>query len=287
MFARDCQIGSKIRQGRSRFDMIDTKEISHVIGAPVFDPRENKVGTVGQIYVDPKGRPLWATVKTGLFGTSQSFVPLENASADGDVLHVGFEKDYVKDAPRIDDDGALSEADEEALYEYYNLDYSAADAAPDADYSTGADSTDPDFSAGHDTSGPNTDSAMTRSEERLRVDKEQTQRGTARLHKYVVTEQQSVTVPVSHEEVRVEREPITDANRDEALSGPDISEEDHEMTLDEERVVVSKETTPVERVRLDKETVTEDQQVSEEVRKEQIDFEDDGTTRRNQHPNRR
>jgi uncharacterized protein (TIGR02271 family) len=203
-------------------------------------------------------------------------VPLENASADGDVLHVGFEKEYVKDAPRIDDDGALSEADEEALYEYYNLDYSAADATPDADYSTG-----------HDTSGPNTDSAMTRSEERLRVDKEQTQRGTARLHKYVVTEQQSVTVPVSHEEVRVEREPITDANRNEALSGPDISEEDHEMTLDEERVVVSKETTPVERVRLDKETVTEDQQVSEEVRKEQIDFEDDGTTRRNQHPNRR
>ncbi|HUG51939.1 MAG TPA: PRC and DUF2382 domain-containing protein [Terrimesophilobacter sp.] len=263
--------------------MIDTNVIPRVIGAPVFDPRDDKVGTVGQIYVDAKGRPLWATVKTGLFGMSQSFVPLENASADGDVLHVGFEKDYVKDAPRIDDDGALSEADEEALYEYYHLDYSAADATTDADYY----SSDTDYSTGHDTSGPNTDSAMTRSEERLRVDKQQEQRGKARLHKYVVTEQQNVTVPVSHEEVRVEREPITDANRDEALSGPDISEEDHEMTLNEERVVVSKETTPVERVRLDKETVTEDQQVSEEVRKEQIDYEEDGTTRRNQHPNRR
>jgi uncharacterized protein (TIGR02271 family) len=266
--------------------MIDTKQISRVIGAPVFDPRENKVGTVGQIYVDPKGRPLWATVKTGLFGTSQSFVPLENASADGDVLHVGFEKEYVKDAPRIDDDGALSEADEEALYEYYHLgytaDYSAADAMPDADLSTGTD-----YSTGHDTSGPNTDSAMTRSEERLRVDKEEAQRGRARLHKYVVTEQQNVTVPVSHEEVRVEREPITDANRDEALSGPDISEEDHEMTLNEERVVVSKETTPVERVRLDKETVTEEQQVSEQVRKERIDLEEDGKTRRNQNRDRR
>ena len=256
--------------------MIDTKEISHVIGAPVLDPRDNKVGTVGQVYVDPKGRPLWATVKTGLFGTSQSFVPLENASADGDALHVGFEKEYVKDAPRIDDDGALSSADEAALYEYYHLDYSAADATSDADYSTG-----------RDTSGPNTDSAMTRSEEQLRVDKEHAQSGTARLHKYVVTEEQNVTVPVSHEEVRVEREPITDANRDEALSGADISEEDHEMTLNEERVVVSKETTPVERVRLDKETVTEDQQVSEQVRKERIDYEEDGKTRRNQDPNRR
>ncbi|GAB3032592.1 PRC and DUF2382 domain-containing protein [Parafrigoribacterium mesophilum] len=268
--------------------MIDTKEISRVIGAPVVDPRDNKVGTVGQIYVDPKGRPLWATVKTGLFGTSQSFVPLENASADRDVLRVGFEKEFVKDAPRIDDDGALSEADEQALYEYYHLDYSAANEATGADYSTDTDyTTDADYMTGHDTTGPNTDSAMTRSEEQLRVDKEQTQRGTARLHKYVVTEEQNITVPVSHEEVRVEREPITDANRDEALSGPDISEEDHEVTLNEERVVVSKEATPVERVRLDKETVTEDQQVSEQVRKEQIDFDEDGTTRRNQHPNRR
>jgi Domain of unknown function (DUF2382). len=58
------------------------------------------------------------------------------------------------------------------------------------------------------------------------------------------------------------------------------------MTLNEERVVVSKETTPVERVRLDKETVTEDQQVSEQVRKERIDFEEDGKTRRNQNPDR-
>ena len=255
--------------------MIDTKEISHVIGARVLDPKDKKVGTVGQIYVDPKGRPMWATVKTGLFGTSQSFVPLENASAEGDVVHVGFEKEYVKDAPRIDDDGELSPTDEESLYEYYHLDYTAADEMPADDYSTG-----------RDTSGPNTDSAMTRSEEQLRVDKERTQSGTARLHKYVVTEEQNVTVPVSHEEVRVDREPITDANRDEALSGPGISEEDHEMTLNEERVVVSKETTPVERVRLDKETVTEDQQVSEQVRKERVDFEEGGKTRGNQDPNR-
>jgi len=88
-----------------------------------------------------------------------------------------------------------------------------------------------------------------------------------------VTEQQQVTVPVQREEVRLEREPITDANRGEATSGPDISEEVHEVTLHEERPVVQKETVPVERVRLDTDTVTEDVQVSEEVRKEQIDTE--------------
>ncbi len=110
---------------------------------------------------------------------------------------------------------------------------------------------------GHDTSGPTTDNAMTRSEEQLHVGTETRESGRARLRKYVVTEQETVTVPVQREEVRIEREPITDANRGEALDGPAISEEEHEVVLHEERPVVEKEAVPVERVRLDKETVTE------------------------------
>jgi len=78
-------------------------------------------------------------------------------------------------------------------------------------------------------------------------------------------------VPVSHEEVRIEREPITDANRGEALSGADITEEEHEITLHAERPVVSKEAVPVVRVKIGTETVTDEQTVTEEVRKEQID----------------
>jgi hypothetical protein len=69
----------------------------------------------------------------------------------------------------------------------------------------------------------------------------------------------------------IEREPITDANRDAALAGPDITESQHEVTLHAERPVVEKQTVPVERVRLDKETVTDEQTVGDEVRKEQID----------------
>ena len=128
---------------------------------------------------------------------------------------------------------------------------------------------------GHDTSGPNTDEAMTRSEERLDVGTTTRETGKARLRKYVVTEEQTVTVPVTHEEVRVEREPITDANVGDATAGAEISEEEHEVTLHEEQVVVNKEAVPVERVKLGTETVTEEQQVTEEVRKEQI--ETDGT----------
>ena len=116
---------------------------------------------------------------------------------------------------------------------------------------------------------------MTVSEERLNVGTEQREAGRARLRKYVVTENVTQTVPVQREEVRVEREPITDANRDAAMSGPDISEDEHEVVVHEERPVVQKETVPVERVRLDTETVTEQETVGEEVRKERVDVEGD------------
>jgi uncharacterized protein (TIGR02271 family) len=132
---------------------------------------------------------------------------------------------------------------------------------------------------GHDTSGPTTDNAMTRSEERLNVGTQTTEAGRARLRKFVVTENVTETVPVTREEVRLEREPITDANVGSALDGPAISEEEHEVVLHAERPVVEKEAVPVERVRLDKETVTDHETVTDEVRKERIEMEGaEGTT---------
>jgi uncharacterized protein (TIGR02271 family) len=133
---------------------------------------------------------------------------------------------------------------------------------------------------GYDTSGPTTDNAMTRSEERLKVGKTQGEVGRARLRKYVVTENVTTTVPVSHEEVRVDREPITDGNVGAAMSGKPISEEEHEVVLHAEKPVVETEAVPVERVRLSTETVTENQEVSGQVRKEQIDTSDIDQNRR-------
>ena len=132
---------------------------------------------------------------------------------------------------------------------------------------------------GH-TSGTATDEAMTVSEERLRVGTEKRESGRARLRKYAVTENVTKTVPVTHEEVRVEREPITDANVGAAKSGPDISEEEHEVVLREERPVVEKDVVPAERVRLTKETSTHDETVSGEVRKEQVDTDVDSSDRK-------
>ena len=254
--------------------MIDVNNLDALIGAEVVGSDDSKIGTIGQIYVDSNtSTPSWVTINTGLFGMSESFAPLDGADWDGEVLRVAFEKSVVKGAPRVANNGNLESAEEGALYEYYGV--------------NGQTNTDDarQFDAdgeGYDTSGPTTDEAMTRSEEQLHVHTEEVAAGRARLRKHIVTENQTVTVPVSHEEITLEREPITSANAGNATAGPDLSEEEHEVQLTEERVVINKETVPVERVRLGTETVTEEQRVTEAVRKEEIDIDDSeiGTERR-------
>ncbi|KAF4409836.1 YsnF/AvaK domain-containing protein, partial [Streptomyces lycii] len=119
---------------------------------------------------------------------------------------------------------------------------------------------------------------MMRSEERAYIDTEQHETGHARLRKHVVTEDVRTTVPVSHEEVHVTREPISPEDRSRSGNAR-IEESQVEVTLHEERPVVRKETVPVERVRLDTEKVTEQEEVTTQVRKEQIEY-DDGARER-------
>jgi uncharacterized protein (TIGR02271 family) len=245
-----------------------------------------KIGKITDIYEDPAtGKPEWATVSSGLFASKSNFVPLAGASPEGEDVRAQVTKDQVKDAPGVQADGELSEQEEQRLFEHYNVPYTTegsttAQGAPANGESAEADRD----TVGHDTSGPTTDGAMTRSEEELHVGTRQREAGRARLRKYVVTENVTQTVPVSHEEVTIEREPITDANRGDAMDGPGISEEEHEVVLHEDEVVVDKDVVAKERVQLGKQTVTDDQQVSEQVRKEQIEMEGDkgleGTERR-------
>ena len=285
--------------------MITTNEAQALLtgGGNVVGHDNDKIGSIGQVFLDDStGEPAWVTVKTGLFGGGESFVPLAEATVNGNDVAVPYDKAKVKDAPRVEADRHLSVEEEAELYRFYGLD----DASRGQDLSAGRTTghqehgthQDHDVTdrvgetdalreggrregAGHDTSGPDTDSAMTRSEEQVHVGTTTENIGKARLRKYVVTENVTKTVPVSHEEVRIEREPITDANIGDATSGGDITEEEHEVELKGERVVVDKEAVPVERVRMDTETVTEDQQVSEEVRKEQIESETGDAT---EHP---
>jgi uncharacterized protein (TIGR02271 family) len=261
--------------------MISTNEVQQLLqgGGNVVSTDGTKIGSIGQVYLDDQtSQPEWVTTSTGLFGTSESFVPLEGAVVSGNDVVVPFDKNKVKDAPRMGEDGHLSEQEEAELYRYYGLDYGTTSV--DTHHETDHTVSDHAGTVGHDTSGPTTDSAMTRSEEQLHVGTERREAGRARLRKYVETEQVTETVPVAKERAVVEREPITDANIDAAKGGPAISEEEHEVVLEEEHAVVGKSTVPVERVRLDKTTEVEQQQVSEEVRKEQITVDGDVDTNR-------
>jgi uncharacterized protein (TIGR02271 family) len=238
-------------------------------GRTLLDRDGSRIGPIDAIYLDDQaGQPEWALVHTGLFGTKASFVPLAQATEAAGDVRVPYDEQLVKDAPRVDPDQHLSEAEERQLWRHYGLDYDRTTRRPP----TGRDA------VGRDTSGPTPDEAMTRSEEELRVGTAQRERGRVRLRKYVTTEQVQQTVPVQRERVRVEREPITDANLGAATFGPAISEEEHEVILREEEPVVEKRVVPRERVRLDKDTVTGEERVAEQVRKEQIDLDHEDTT---------
>ncbi len=239
--------------------MLSERELSAAVGSTAYDGSGDKIGTVEHFFVDDRtGAPTWVAVTTGLFGTRTSFVPLRGASSRGEEIVVPYDKSTVKDAPNVEPDGALSQEEEAALYRHYGLEYSHAPS-------------DTGLPGGE--GGGGTDDAMTVSEEELRVGKTTREAGRARLRKWVETEHVSQSVPVAHEEVRIEREPITEGNVDQAMSGPEITESVHEVPLMEEEAVAAKATVPKERVRLEKDTVTEEAEVGADLRKERVEAE--------------
>ncbi|MFJ9038937.1 DUF2382 domain-containing protein [Streptomyces sp. NPDC102406] len=273
-----------------------------LVGLTAYDRTGEKIGSVERVYLDDAtGRADWVTVKTGLFGMKESFVPLAGASRGGDdTLKVAYTKEAVKDAPRVDADQHLDQDEKQELYRHYGL--SGPSAAPTGDTGrtgtrgTAAAGTAAGAGAGTGLGGETTHGRhaagarepamrsgagtgkdeMIRSEERLRVGTEEQEVGRAHLRKVVETENVTTSVPVSHEEVRVVREPIREGDARSAT----IGEAETEVTLHAERAVVSKETVPVERVRLETEKVTETDEVSGTVRKEKIEYDTPETDRK-------
>jgi stress response protein YsnF len=269
--------------------MSTLQEAQNWRGRTAVDADGDKIGSIEDVYLDRQsGDPEWIAVKTGLFGTRVSFVPIRDAQPSGDDIRVGHAKDKVKDAPNVDPDGELSAEEERALYEHYGrADYGDwGETSEDRTSGTlGADPRDEERfgradtggSGGRDAdvSGRSDEGSMTRSEEELHVGTESRETGRARLRKHVTTEEESKTVGLTSERARVEREPITDSNREQALGGEEISEGEHEVTLYEDEPVVEKRVEPKERVRLEKDADTDERTFSEEVRKERIETDGD------------
>ena len=291
-----------------------TFDVNAILSSTAYDADGDKVGKVEQVFLDDNsGEPTFLTVNTGLFGAKESFVPVKDARQDGDRVVLPYQKDVIKDAPKVDADQHLSPQEEEELYRYYELNYDNGRGADrDRDLTDrDRDLNDRDRNAAAGTAGTagvagaaagrdgdrdrdltdrdrglvdqdrrdvadrdrdltdRDDASVVRHEEQLKVGTQERETGRARLRKYVVTDHETVDVPVEREEVSVERTPIRDG---QARTGT-IGEEEVEVSLHEERPVVEKEVVAVEEVGLNKETVRDTQRVEADVRKEHVDVE--------------
>ena len=279
--------------------MADFNRIEDLANATAFDVDGDKVGGVKDVYVnDTTGQPDFVSVNHGLFGGGDSIVPLRGHTLRDGELHLAFPKERIEDAPDLDENGHLTTEDQDAFYRHYGLENTqdvttyetgnrfaetgaagaAGAAGAGAGYAAGERNVEADVDterrdvADADRRDVADNGEIIRSEEQLNVSKDRVESGQVRLRKYVVNETETVEVPVEREEVRVVREPITDADR--ANYDGNIGEQEASVTLHEDRVNVSKESVPVEKVSLEKDTVRDTETVSEQVRKER--FETDG-----------
>lgn len=271
------------------------RNIHDLANATAYDRNGDKLGSVKEVYInDASGQPDFVEVGHGLFGMSSSVVPLRGHQLAGEELRLAFTKDRISDAPDFHSDEHLSESDQQTIYRHYGLEGTdnietyesdirdhqrgTAGFAGGAAGAGGAvhDRDRVDATDAVDTATHTDGDSITRSEERLNVDKERVSAGQVRLRKYVVHDTETVEVPVQREEVRVERTPI-DPDAAAAHRGGELHDEEASVTLSEERVVVNKETVPVEEVRLEKETVRDTEVVSEDVAREEIDVDGDIT----------
>ena len=210
-------------------------------GQDVQDQSGAKIGKVRRVWATA-GYPAWVSVQTG--GGREPMAPLGNAQMRKGKLIVAYDKATVQSAPSVEpgNDTPLTGEQTAQLYAHYSM---------------------------QPQQTPQAREELIRSEERLRVGTESQPAGKAVLRKNVVTENVHTTVPVEHDEVFVEREPITAADAGSVRA--DIGEAEQEMPLRAEHPVVAKDQVPVERVRLAKNEVVEDQPIDEQVRHEEVE----------------
>ncbi|MGY2083544.1 PRC and DUF2382 domain-containing protein [Blastococcus sp. SYSU DS0539] len=276
--------------------MLSEREVAAAIGSTAYGDGGDKLGTVEHFFVDDRtGEPTWVAVTTGLFGTRHSIVPADGAAWDDGRLQLPVSADAVKSAPSVGGNH-LDPGEEAELRRHYGIGsdrgegrHRSPDAPPTGPTDTGtvpaAAPAPPPPAAGTAPAG-GTDGAMTRSEEQLRVGTERVVTRRVRLVKYVVTEDVQITVPIRREEIRLEELPLdatgADADSGESLvpDGPSAgSGLPGEIVLHTERPVISVEVVPTERVRLRTEVVEGQETVTEQIQREQVVIDQDGTAR--------
>jgi uncharacterized protein (TIGR02271 family) len=274
-------------------------------GYEVYDRSGSKIGKVDDLFVDENDQPEYVGVKMGFLGTSSTLIPwqaVSSADDEGRAITVDTDKETAKNGPAFDDDREITPEFEQQVYSYYGLSRSS-DSESSGSYgsyysegSTDAGTVGPGMSMGDTESGefrehPIDDEGVNQSrgddladEDELRVQRTEEElaagtrersAGQLNVRKRVRTDREQIEVPTRHEEVSVERVPVSEGTATEAQ----IGEDEVSIPLTEEEVVVEKRPVAKEEVRIRKDVVEDTEVVEEDVRREEIDV-DDRTTRR-------
>jgi uncharacterized protein (TIGR02271 family) len=271
-------------------------------GYEVYDQSGSKIGKVDDLFVDESDQPEYIGVKMGLLGTSSTLIPWQLATVDetNGRIDVSVDKDTAKNGPAFDDDREITPEYEQQVYSYYGL--QAAQGSQEAgsygsyysEESTDAGTVGPGMSMGDTETGEFREHAITdegvnqsrgddlededelrvqRTEEELRAGTAEREAGSVQVRKRVRTDREQIEVPTRHEEVSVERVPVEGEATEAEIGDDEVS-----IPVTEEEVVVEKRPVAKEEVRIRKDVVEDTEVVEEDVRREEVDI-DDQTTR--------
>ena len=269
-------------------------------GYTVYDHSDQKIGKVDDLFLDENDQPEYIGVKMGFLGTSSTLIPFQMASVDDSrqAIVVSTDKDTAKSGPAFDDDREITPEFEQEVYSYYGLQQSSTteESGSYSEYSGDSGEVGPGMREGdtesgefvghsEDDEGVNQSAGsdlddrdelrVQRTEEELAAGTREVEAGAMRVRKRVRTDREQIEVPTRREEVSVERVPVSG----EATEA-EIGEDEVVVPVTEEEVVVGKRAVAKEEVRIKKDVVEDTEVVEEDVRREEIDVEDETTTRR-------
>jgi uncharacterized protein (TIGR02271 family) len=276
-------------------------------GYEVYDQSGSKIGKVDDLFVDESDQPEYIGVKMGFLGMSSTLIPWELVTPDESSgnLTVATDKETAKNGPAFDDDREITPEFEQQVYSYYGL--QAAQGSQEAgsygsyysEQSTDAGTVGPGMSMGDTETGEFREHAVTdegvnqsrgddlededelrvqRTEEELKAGTREREAGALNVRKRVRTDRERIEVPTRHEEVTVERVPVSEGTATEAQ----IGEDEVSIPVTEEEVVVEKRPVAKEEVRIRKDVVEDTEVVEEDVRREEVEVDDQTTARRDQ-----
>ena len=275
-----------------RFTAIEDRYASYT----VYDPDGDKIGKVDDLFVDENDQPEYIGVKMGLLGTRSTLIPWQMVEVrdEESTLIVSADDAHVKDGPTFDDDQEITPEFESEVYSYYGLqqDDSTEDRGAYADYSSsdpgavGPGMREGDTETGEFRGHSEGDEGVAqsggsglededelrvqRTEEELAAGTREREAGQLKVRKRVRTDRETIEVPTRHEEVSVERVPASG----EATEA-EIGDEEVSVPVTEEEVVVEKRPVAKEEVRIRKDVVEDTETVEEDVRREEVEVEDD------------